>query len=178
MSSAESRKAARAQRRAQRKAARERRRRERLAAGLPDQLTATPDDPASGPASGPSLLPSQQLRRERVFALLEGLHTELVGARERQVLAQLGAGPGTDEYAAIARQIEGLNDEIDDLRELSDELLRNVAPLEVADDRLAQLEGMLGAARALAEASARATALIGAAQELLAAIDDALDQHA
>ena len=166
-STADPKKAARAKRRVERKAARERRRSHREAARIAPSLTETPDD-----ASGPNLLPAQQVRRRRTFELLERTHAELVVARERRVLALLGAAAGTDEFMSIAREIEALNDEIDDLRELSDDLLRRVAPLDVADDRLAQLEQVLATAQALAHSSARAQALLGAAQQLLTALDD------
>lgn len=161
----------RAKRRDERKAARDHRRREREASGISASLTATPDDEHGRP----NLLPAQQLRRRRTFELIERTCGELVAVRGRQVLALLLLSPGTDEHSALARAIEALDDEIDDLRELSDDLLRRVAPLEVADDRLAQLEQMLSAAQTLANVAARAQALLGAAQQLLAAIDDAID---
>jgi hypothetical protein len=170
MNQQSTRKAARVKQREQRKAARERRRRERDASGLHSSLTATPDD-----IEARNLMPVVQLRRRKTFELLERTCSELVVVRERQVLALLYAAAGSDEHDRLAREIEALDDEIDDLRELSDELLRRVAPLDVADDRLAHLELMLTAAQALANASARATALLGAAHELLAAFDDAID---
>jgi hypothetical protein len=169
-----SRKAARAERRADRKAARERRRRERESAGLSASLTATPDDEDP---SKPNLMPVQELRRRRTFELLERTHSELVGVRERQVIALFVAAAGSDEHTRLGREVEALNDELDELRELSDELLRRIAPLDVADDRLVALEQMLGTAQALANASAKSQALLGAAQELLAAIDEALESH-
>jgi hypothetical protein len=157
------RKATRTQRRAEKQATRDRRR-------LNPRLTATPDDVA---ARNP--MPVAQLRRRKTLALIERTCSELVLVRERQVLASLSAAAGSDAHDQLTREIEALDDEIDDLRELSDELLRRVAPLDVADDRLAQLEQMLAAAQALANASQRAQALLGAAQELLSAIDDAID---
>ncbi|HVI02970.1 MAG TPA: hypothetical protein VM869_29935 [Enhygromyxa sp.] len=165
-----SRKATRAKKRGQRQATRDRRRRERDRDGLDPALTGSPDH-----AAARNLMPVAQLRRRKTFELLERTCSELVVLRERQVLELVSAAAGSDEYDRLAREIEALDDEIDDLRELSDELLRRVAPLDVADDRLAQLEQMLTTAQALANASARAQALLGAAQELLAAIDDAID---
>lgn len=171
MSSRESSKQTRAQRRQERKAARERRRLGRAAAGVARTLTATPDDKLGAP----SLLPAQQLRRRRTFELIERTCSELVAVRGREVLALLSLAAGSDEHARVAREIEALDDEIDDLRELSDDLLRRVAPLEVVDDQLAALEQMLTEAQSLANISARAQSLLGAAQKLLAALDDALD---
>lgn len=170
MSKQSSRKAARTERRDQRRAIRERRRNQRDAAGLDPSLTATPDDVAA-----PNLMPVAQLRRRKTFELIERTCSELVITRERQVLALVSAAAGSDAHAELAREIEALDDEIDDLRELSDELLRRVAPLDVADDQLARLEQMLSAAQSLANAAQRAQALLGAAQELLAALDDAID---
>jgi hypothetical protein len=164
------RKVTRAKQREERTATRERRRNERAAAGLRPSLTGSPDD-----VQAPNLMPATQLRRRKMFELLERTTRELVLAREKQVLELLSVAAGSDEHDRLSREVEALDDEIDDLRELSDELLRRVAPLDVADDRLAALEQMLRAAQALANASARAQALLGAAQELLAAIDDALD---
>ncbi|HLT40807.1 MAG TPA: hypothetical protein VK034_31235 [Enhygromyxa sp.] len=134
-------------------------------------MTATPDDKPARPG----LMPAELLRRRRTFELLETTCGELVAVRGRQVLALLLLAAGSDEHTRLTREIEALDDEIDDLRELSDDLLRRVAPLEIADDRLAQLEQMLSAAQTLANVAARAQALLGAAQELLATLDDALD---
>jgi hypothetical protein len=166
-----SRKAARARHRTERKTARDRRRHDRAAGRLDPSLTATPDD--TGDKS--NLMPIQQLRRRRTFELLEQACSDLVAVRQKRVLELVSAPAGSDEHSQLSQEVEVLDDEIDDLRELSDELLRRVAPLEIADDRLAHLEQMLSDAQALANASARAQALVGAAQELLATIDSAIE---
>jgi hypothetical protein len=166
-----SRKASRAKHRAERKSARDHRRRERDAAGLDPSLTETPDDAAGGP----NLLPVQQLRRRRTFELLEQACSDLVGVRQKRVLELISLPTGSDEHRRASEEVAALDDEIDELRELSDELLRRVAPLEIADDQLAHLERMLSDAHALANASARAQALLGAAQELLTAVDSAIE---
>lgn len=178
MSKPSSRKAARAQRREQKKQARARRGQKRDAAGLNPRLIGSPDDVAAPTVEPSNPMPVDQLRRHKTFALLERTCSELVVARERQMLALDLAAPGSDAYDQLAREVEAINDEIDELRETNDELLRRVAPLDVPDDRLAQLEQMLANAKALADAAERARSLLGAAQQLLAAIDDALDGEA
>lgn len=168
MTNGESKKAAREQRRKERRAARERRRNKRDAAGVARSL---PDDEVGGP----NLMPAEQQRRRRAFELIEQTCSELIAVRGRQVIALSILAAGTDEHSSLAREIEALDDEIDDLRELSEDLLRRVAPLELLDARLGQLEQMLTTAQTLASASARSKALLGAAQELLTALDNALD---
>ena len=98
--------------------------------------------------------------------------------REAAALRLFGAAPGTDAHSVLTRELEALNDEIDELRELNDELLRQVSPLALADDRLTELERMIATARALSVASLRAQALLEAARDLLGALDDALSQGA
>lgn len=120
-------------------------------------------------------MPAEALRRRRTFTLLERTHTGLVATREAAVLALFAAAPGTDHYDDLTREVEALNDEIDDLRELSDELLRQLQPLALADQRLAELEQTVAGAQALSNASQRAQALLGAARDVLVAFDDALD---
>lgn len=172
----ESRKAARARRRTERKATRQRRRDEHDASKIAPGLTATPDDPAQGKGINVTMS-GEALRREKTFKLIARTQTELVVCREGVSLALFSAAPGTDNYDDLGRQVEALNDEIDDLRELSDDLLRQVQPLVLSDDRLAQLERVVSTARELANASTRAKALLGAAKDVLTAIDDALDDQ-
>jgi hypothetical protein len=162
-STRESRKVARQRRRAERQAARARR-------AVPGLLT-TPDDAVVVTQAAMS---AANLRRQRSFVLLERCCADLVAAREALSLSLRGAAPGTRAHSDLAREIEALNDELDELRELGDELLRQVKPLVVPDARLAELEGVLASARALGNASARAKALLGAAQRVLDALENAL----
>lgn len=176
MTDGRTRRAARAQRRAQRRAERDRRRHERAVLD-PARLVAGGAGPGVGPDPGTTIItaPNEELRRRRTFKLLERAHAELVGSRESVALQLFGAAPGTDEHSVLARRVEAFNDEIDDLRGLSDELLRQVRPLALDGDRLVDLEGKLAEASAVADASKRADALLGAAQQMLGAVDDALD---
>ncbi|PRP90920.1 hypothetical protein ENSA5_59950 [Enhygromyxa salina] len=171
MTEGQTRRAARAQRRAQRQAERDRRRAERAVARLVPGTRAPDVDPGTTIVTAPN----EELRRRRTFKLLERAHMELVCSREAVALQLFGAAPGTDEHEALARRVEAFNDEIDDLRGLSDELLRQVHPLALDGDRLVELEGTLASARVVADASQRADALLGVAEQVLGAFDDALD---
>ncbi len=120
--------------------------------------------------------PHEELRRRRTFKLVERAHAELVCSREGMALQLFGSAPGTTEHAGLSRRVEALNDEIDDLRELSDELLGQVQPPALDGDELAALERAVATAQAVADGSKRAEALLASAQRVLAALDDALDE--
>ena len=86
-----------------------------------------------------------------------------------------GGDPIRRQLESYATRVEAINALEPELRELSDELLRKVAPLDLDEQRLGELEQLFAAALALASAAERGQALLGAAEQLLAAIDDALD---
>ena len=119
--------------------------------------------------------PHEELLRRRTFKLVERCHAELVCSREGVALQLFGADPDNPEHAALRGQIDSLNEEVDDLRELSDELMRRSSSISLSNAELVHLEKKIAAAQSVANPSKRAQGLITASSLLLNAIDDSLD---
>ena len=163
--------AARARRRAERRAERERERQaEVLAKLVPGGVSLEPS-----PGSTIITVPQQELLRRRTFKLLERCHSEIVCCREGIALALFGADPDSDEHGSLRELFDALNDEIDDLRELCDELLRRITSLALTNADIVHVEKKLASAQAIANPTDRVRGLIAASTKLLSLVDDTLD---
>ena len=180
MKKTEQRRAARRRRRQQRRAERakrirarkiKRRERRRQRAARDDEPT--PDAPEH---AGERAEAGAAERRQQALELLESAHSALVVSRREFVIELACASPGTDAHDQLARRCEAINDEIDDIRDQSDDLLRQVGPFSLPMSEVEKLDAALRSARKQAAAAERADALLGAAEGVLNMIEKAIEK--